>query len=447
MFALSLCAPLSAEASATLTLSSETIAADATEVTLSATLEDNPGMSSIAVRVEYDADAFTIVKKDIKNGDVFESIGDKVVKPAGTDKLGTWGPTARIAYFASENTTEDEVLATLRFTVNEGAAAGDYNFTLYVTECWNEDDEPVAVSVVSGKVTIEAAAPAVTVGESTTVDEDEMQANLYFNIPATDDPAEYTAIVGGNEVTLDNATQTAQGYVVSAPAAGAKNMGDDIAWSISKGETVIASGTTSIKEYAIALRDEVSADLGTAMLNYGAAAQVAFNYNTDDLVGVPDAADAINFARFDADAINAVLCATDAIPVYYSALSVNYLTDITLQMAFRVKTTSTVDEALEWVEANMTLGGEAVVARALTSGSYSFIIISKADISIDAVNDPIALVAAGADFTVCPANYLASVEAVYGESAVAAQQNQLNLARALFAYASAIDAYLASLNG
>ena len=417
------------------------------KVTVNAVIYNNPGMSSIAIRVGYDTDAFEIVSgtKTIKNGgDVFEALNARSVKDG----------TARASFFAEENTEEDGILATFVFTAKAAISSGEYEFPITCTQCWDVDDQPVTWEIASCKLSFAAAADptAVDVDMNATVGEDnDVQGNIIVSLPEGVDAADYTVTVGATNVNLGDLTEGANGYVVPAPAVSPKQMGDTIAWAIyyDNGADAIVEGTTSLKAYAEALAAEAAtAELGEAMLTYGAAAQVAFDYNSDNLVGDPTAAPEIVADRFAANSLNAILAensknSADYAPVTYSAINLTYTAEITLSMAFRVKDNATLDEAAEWVEENIKLNGADVTATTATAGEYKFVIISYANILVNAIADPIAITVNGAAAgSVCPANYLASMEASYGK-VTAATAEYLNLARALFAYAAAINATIA----
>ena len=121
------------------------------------------------------------------------------------------------------------------------------------------------------------------------------------------------------------------------------------------------------------------------------------------------------------------MIADAAIPVHYSAMNVTFLADTTLSIAFRVKDGAATDEAVAWVEANVTLDGASVTANVKTSGSYRFIVISKQNIALDSIAQSMAL-AVGADtYDVSVLNYLAAAEQTGGAALK-------TLARALYAY-------------
>ena len=173
-----------------------------------------------------------------------------------------------------------------------------------------------------------------------------------------------------------------------------------------------------------------------AMLAYGAAAQTYFDYDTDDLVSDADLNDleTVSAERVDTAAIQSAMIADAAIPVHYTAMNVTFLADTTLSIALRIKDGFTDDVALAWVEANVTLRGEAVSGTISGSGDYRFVIISKQNIAITDVDVPMDLVVGTTGtYSVSVLNYFAAVEA--------SGSNSLKyLIRALYAYSQAAKA-------
>ena len=99
------------------------------------------------------------------------------------------------------------------------------------------------------------------------------------------------------------------------------------------------------------------------------------------------------------------------------------------------------DAAAQWVADNFKIEGKdvAVSVKDATNGAYKFVVITVSGIAIEDVKTPMAITVANADAgTVCVANYLAAVEAAYANKP--AKAGQLNVARALFAYATALEA-------
>ena len=117
----------------------DTVVAENGEATLTLEIKNNPGLAVITITPDYDEEALTLTTSNIKNGDIFPTL-DKGVN---------------LFFSADENCYDDGVLATLKFTVNEGVAAGTYPVTFIVREVMNENFEPVEFEMVAGSITVE----------------------------------------------------------------------------------------------------------------------------------------------------------------------------------------------------------------------------------------------------------------------------------------------------
>ena len=262
-------------------------------------------------------------------------------------------------------------------------------------------------------------------------DSSKIRADLYFSIPNGYDPAEFSVVFNGETTVLDTLTPDANGYKFSLYVP-AKNMGDNIAYSLIFRGVTLKSGTVSIADYASNLKTYYPQyeNFCNAMLAYGAAAQVYFGYNTDHLVSTADLTDLdeVSSDRFDADSLKAEMRQDDSIPVVYSAMSVTFLADTTLSIAFRCKNDADYESALEWFENNITLDGECDVSVLTTDAGYKYIVVKKQNIAIDQIETMLTLSIAGNEYYIGVMNYFASVEA-------AGSDNLKHLTRALYAYA------------
>lgn len=114
--------------------STKTMAGKEIEIDLS--LLNNPGIAGLAVTVVYDTNIFTL----------------KTAKGSGMFSGFTSGKN--LAFDESENVTDDGVIATLTFTVNEAAALGDYEIKVIPRSCTNIDIEDVEIAAVNGTISI-----------------------------------------------------------------------------------------------------------------------------------------------------------------------------------------------------------------------------------------------------------------------------------------------------
>ena len=119
------------------TLSFNSVQAQAGDtVSLTLSVENNPGIAGLAVSIKYDTTALTLT--NTKKGSLFSG----------------FTAAKNFAWDESENVTEDGVLATFTFTVSETASAGDYTIEIIPRSCTNEDLDDVEVSVINGKISI-----------------------------------------------------------------------------------------------------------------------------------------------------------------------------------------------------------------------------------------------------------------------------------------------------
>ena len=117
----------------------DTVVAENGEATLTLEIKNNPSLAIITITPDYNKEALTLKTSNISNGDIFPTL-DKGVN---------------LLFSADENCYDDGVLATLKFTVNEGAAAGIYPVTFIVRESIDENFEPVELEQIAGSITVE----------------------------------------------------------------------------------------------------------------------------------------------------------------------------------------------------------------------------------------------------------------------------------------------------
>jgi hypothetical protein len=332
--------------------------------------------------------------------------------------------------FATANGVARAITGTLtyvQYTIDPDAPAGTYTITLNN----NSGPQSVGIPVTSGSVTVlgSTTPEEVEVSESATADSSSLAANLYVKIPSADSADDYTITINGVETALNTLASDENGYKISTKAP-AKNMVDEIAYSVKKNGTEVKAGTTSIAQYLTDLKTKAPAyaELADALLVYGASAQKYFNYETDNLVtDAEPTIDVSTLAAFDSAAFKAAQRADANIPVEYSAMNVTFLADTTFSIALRVKNGFTGDEALEWVNANVTFGGEAVTGTLQSGATYSFIIISKQNISLKDITANLELVVGTTSAQVSVANYIASAQIN------STNENLKTLTRALYA--------------
>ena len=149
-----------------------------------------------------------------------------------------------------------------------------------------------------------ATVPTLTAKNVSLSFEDEILVNVYFTAADAADVKNYGLLLFSEKVaspTFDTAIAYTEGWYeskgylgVTTPGIAAKNMGDTLYFAV---YAVLADGTYAYSKtytyapttYAYNMLGKSTTPAGlkpliVAMLNYGAAAQVYFNYNTDNLV-------------------------------------------------------------------------------------------------------------------------------------------------------------------
>ena len=152
------------------------------------------------------------------------------------------------------------------------------------------------------------------------------------------------------ETTLADMWNTDGGYYAYTIPVNAKEMTDTFTVTLKDGETVIATySNLSVKDYAEALKaNEDWQDLMTAMLNYGAAAQKLFDYETEKL-----AANLEGFA-FDMSAIGTPALEGDKAIISDLSASLVLESDTALKLYFKNTTENELTVTVNNIEAELT---------------------------------------------------------------------------------------------
>jgi len=105
-------------------------------VSVTVSLENNPGIAIASITLDYDKTALTL--KEVENGEIFNTLDSGL----------------NLLWSADANCEGNGVLATLTFEVNENAEAKDYTISARVNEAYNEDSEKVDIAVSDGKIAV-----------------------------------------------------------------------------------------------------------------------------------------------------------------------------------------------------------------------------------------------------------------------------------------------------
>lgn len=197
VMALLLCSfmiPVSA-AAVTIALDSQTAKAG-DEVTFTATLSGNaaPGITSIQYNVSYDTTKFTFVKATKPTE---RALKDLSFTPPRALNAGV----LKFAHYNSdlESDTTNGVTATFVLKVNDGVADGDYPITVEAKKCTytdpgTADDTKIAITAVSGTLTVESAAKPVAKTVTYTAENGTVIASTTALTTVSSDPADSGSI-------------------------------------------------------------------------------------------------------------------------------------------------------------------------------------------------------------------------------------------------------------
>ena len=121
---------------------SDVTAAPGDQIAVTLSIENNPGIAGLSVKVVYDQSIVTLVSAS--NGELFS------------------GFTKGLQYLfdESEDVTDDGVLMTLVFTVNSSAANGEYEIGAVIKEAVDIEMEDVVLGVSAGTLTVQTTASA-----------------------------------------------------------------------------------------------------------------------------------------------------------------------------------------------------------------------------------------------------------------------------------------------
>ena len=154
---------------------------------------------------------------------------------------------------------------------------------------------------------------------------DNLDMNFYVAADETDVDNTYVQLTAGGESLLlqPEITDAAGNYKFTVELAAAQ-MTEEVTFTLLVGETVIETGTYTVRRYADAILageyDETVKELVRSMLHYGAAAQNYFNYHTENLANADLEPAAFTAVPKDAETAMSVAGDVDGIAYYGASL-------------------------------------------------------------------------------------------------------------------------------
>ena len=317
------------------------------------------------------------------------------------------------------------------------------------TEPEETEPETTEPEVTEPEVTEpEVTEPEVTEPEVTTPDVEfvgatlslkgDISLNFYVKLSEkilSDETAYMQFTVGGTTRTValsDGILDESDGSYRFSVAMNAKNMGDAvIAQVYNEDGAVGASKTLSIKDYAdYAIKNSNKGQLVKlmkAMLNYGAAAQIEFGYNLDNLVNADlDDADKVKPGTVDVGAFQHTITGTeDGIQITSASLL--------LQSETKIRIYFTLAEGKSVEDYTFTIDGKTVAPVKAANGEYY---LEKANVAAKDLDSVYTFQLGGLTLTYSGMSYINQVQNHSSNDV-----NLMNLAKTLYEYCQAANVY------
>lgn len=99
-------------------------------------LQNNVGFTYMKLAIGYDENALELT--EVSNGTIIENFVND----------------AAYVWYSGTDVTENGVLATLSFKINDTASVGTYQISINVIECSNYNEEDVEVSISNGNISV-----------------------------------------------------------------------------------------------------------------------------------------------------------------------------------------------------------------------------------------------------------------------------------------------------
>ena len=339
-----------------------------------------------------------------------------------------------IAFANSLEQLPDSVMAVLTF---EPLKAGTHTVTVSHKEAWNNtsskvENLTVEIPAKEEEYTTKWKSITTTLGGNIGLNfYAEMSANLVNN------PDTFVRfILNGIAIDVPMAKAVAAPdkgenvYCFTCPIT-AKNMTDDVTAQVMVGDQAVGTAKTmdvaTYCNWVIAnYTDAKTVNLMKAMLNYGASAQMLFSYRTDDLANAALSEADKTFGNVDASAYaHSVVGTEDGIKATSCTLMLDSETSI--RVYFQLTGSKTIDQY------TFTVDGVEVTP-VYKDGKYY---IEKTDIGAHRLDDMHTFTCGGITITYGGLSYVNQVMNFSGSTA-----ETVNMAKALFAYSKAAEAYI-----
>jgi len=256
-------------------------------VSVPVSIEKNPGFAIFSFAIGYDKTALTLTgatAAPMMTGGTLSVSSDLV----------NWN--------AAQNTTGDGTLFYLNFKVAEGAALGNYPITVGLKSgsAWyfrDQNNNAREISFTGGELTVEEAPRLFDIDVSRMVLGNALEFQFGVDQLRIPDKTGCYAVIEKTWADGSTTTKTISAeewgtvgvyWAISYDGLAAKEMSDVFNVTIYNADGVAISNakTDSVRDYVMRNVDNQSDILRTLMVNmlgYGAAAQLQFNYATDDL--------------------------------------------------------------------------------------------------------------------------------------------------------------------
>ena len=354
-------------------------------VVVHVTIDNNEGFAGFKCFINYDNEALTL--KKIQKGEVLSASG-----------IGYNLQENVVIWFNSSNCEGNGTMLTLTFEIAENASEPSYPISLDIVEFFWVDDvgdfydiTPITVDgevEINGVVDPDYISCSIKATSATLLYEDMIQVRYKFQVTASDpsDIVSYGMYIFTSQADAEtcDAAKAIQdkelsgtggvyyGYTDGVPA---KEMGDSqfvVGYlKLANGEYVYGNIVEySPKIYAARMvgKDSTKPEtklLCKALMHYGAAAQMYFNYKTDDLMNEGFAA-----VEFDATVMGESVFAVDTTPTNgFTTKSATLLFEGAI--TYRVKYTASSEIAGKTLYAEYTFKGETYsLELELIDGAY-----------------------------------------------------------------------------